>query len=258
MKRVFSLLLAFIMMLSLCACSGTQSTTQSEAEKKQANYSLYIKDSELFFTNLESDPWQLSTRLVDDESIEDEDLAVQGYTIAYYTTVSADGSLVFFPDKIANNDDGVNLYYRKTNAPESDSTKIDSDVTGYTLDTAASIVTYVKGTGEDRNLYQYSVKEDMKEKIASSVSEYYVSDDGSKILYVTTDGNLYVKLDGAEKEKVASEITKVVYHSEDYTTFYYIKDESLYKQSVGTDREKIDSEITKIIKAYETGEVYYL
>lgn len=142
MKRVFSLLLVFIMMLSLCACSGTQPSTQSESEKKQANYGLYIKDSELFFTSLESDSWQLSKRLVDDESIEDKDFAVQGYTIAYYTTVSADGSLVFFPDKISGKDDGCNLYYRKTNDAESDPTKIDSDVTEYTIDSSASIVTY--------------------------------------------------------------------------------------------------------------------
>lgn len=257
MKKAFSLLLALAMMVTLCACGG-QSPSTLEQKQKQASYGLYIKDSEFFFTDLKNEAWQITSRLVDDKDIKDEDLAVSGNVLAAYTKVSSDGSLIFFPDKFSSKDDGFNLYYRKTHDPESEATKIDSDVTVYSVTPSASMVTYVKGKGEDRNLYQYSIKDDTKEKIASSVSDYSVSEDGSKILYVNTDGNLYVKSNGEEKEKIASDITRIVYHSEDFTMVYYIKDEALYKQAVGSDREKIDSEISKIIQVYETGEVYYL
>ena len=245
-------------MLTLCACGGAKSSASSKEEQKQVNYGLYIKDSEFFFTDLKNEPWQISSRLVDDDDIEDEDLAFSGNKLSYYITVSSDHSIVFFPDKVSNDDEGINLYYRKTNNKESEATKIDSDVTIYKVNSSASIVTYAKGKGEDCNLYQYSIKEDTKEKIASSVTDYYVSEDGSKILYVNTDGALYLKSKGADKEKIASDITSVVYHSEDFAMVYYIKDEALYKQSVGADREKIDSEIGRIVKVYESGEVYYL
>lgn len=245
-------------MLTLCACGGAKSSASSEEGQKQVNYGLYIKDSEIFFTDLKNEPWQMSSRLVDDDKTKDEDLAFSGNKVAYYINVSSDNSIVFFPDKVSDDDQGINLYYRKTDNKESEATKIDSDVTIYDVNSSASIVTYVKGKGEDCNLYQYSIKEDMKEKIASSVKDYYVSENGSKILYVNTDGNLYVKSSGEDEEKIASDITSIVYHSEDFVTVYYIKDEALYKQSIGADREKIDSEISRIVKVYESGEVYYL
>lgn len=257
MKKAISLLLAIVMTLSLCACEGQSSSTSKQA-KKQSPYGLYIKDSELFFTDLKNEAWQISSRLVDDEDIDDEDLAIYGYGLAAYTKVSSNGSLVFFPDKINNKDDGFNLYYRKTDDSNSEATKIDSDVTVYSVNTSASIVTYIKGAGEDRNLYQYSIKDDEKEKIASSVNDHYVSEDGSKILYMNADGNLYFKSSGDEKEKIASDITGIVYHTEDFATVYYIKDEALYKHPIGADREKIDSDISKVIQVYESGEVYYL
>ena len=158
MKKNIALLLALTMMLTLCACGGAKSPASSEEGQKQVNYSLYIKDSEFFFTDLKNEPWQISSRLVDDDDIKDEDLAFSGNKLSYYITVSSDNSIVFFPDKVSNDDQGINLYYRKTDNKESEATKIDSDVTIYNVNSSASIVTYVKGKGEDCNLYQYSIK----------------------------------------------------------------------------------------------------
>ena len=256
MKKIISLLLVLATMLTLSACGSTTSTSPGE-EVKKANYGVYIKDSEVFFTDTKNDAWQISSRLVDDEDLKDEELAIYGSILGYYTNASSDGSIIFFPDKFNGSDDGVNLYYRKTDNTEAEAIKIDSDVTVYTVNASATMVTYTKGTGEDCNLYQYSIKDDDKEKIASAVKSYVVSKDGSKILYITTDGTLFAKVSGEDKVKIASDITSLVNHSGDFTTVYYIKDEALYKQPVSGDREKIDSDIYKIIQAYESGEVYY-
>lgn len=251
MKKVITLLLVLAMALSLCACGGGQSSPKSG----MASYGMYIKDSELFFTDLKKEPSQISSRLIDNEDIDDADLANSSAQLALYTQVSADGTLVVFPDKVA---DGINLYYRKTNDAESDATKIDSDVLLYAMNTAATTITYMKGTGEDCNLYQYSIKEQEKEKIASSVREYHVTEDGEKILYVTTEGMLYTVSAGQEKEKIASDITQLAWYSDDFSLVYYIKDEALYKQKLGEDREKIDSDISKVIQVFDSGEAYYL
>jgi len=257
MKKFTAFLLALVILLTLCACGDTQSEASSEPEKT-ANYGLYIKDSEFFFSDLKSEARQLSTRLIDDDDIKDEDLAFLGNGLSLYTYVSGDGSMIFFPDKYSSSDDGFNLYYRKTKDTEAEPTKVDSDVTIYTVNSDATLVTYVKGTGEDRNLYQYAIKDDNKEKIASEVADYYVSKDGTKILYTNAEGNLYTKSGNEDKEKIASDITRIVYHSEDFTTVYYIKDEALYKQVIGGDKEKIDSDIRKVLQTYESGELYYL
>ena len=257
MKKIIALLLAFVVMSTLCACGGAGSSASSGADRKQADYGLYIKDAEFFFTDLKNDAWQITARLADDEDAEDEEMAVYGSVLSYYTTVSSDGSLVFFPDKVSGSG-GVNLYYRKTDSAEGEAVKIDSDVTRYTVNSDATLVTYTKGTGEDCNLYQYSLKEDAKEKIVGSVKDYDVSEDGSRILCVTTDGTLYAKNAGEDRVKIAGDIMSLVSRSADYSTVYYIKDEALYRQPVGGDREKIDSDIYQIIRAYETGEIYYL
>lgn len=258
MRKVISLLLVLATVLTLSACGAATSSTASGGEEKRANYGLYIKDSEFFFTDLKNDARQVSSRLVDDDDLKEEELAIYGTVLGYYTSVSPDGSVIFFPDKFNGSDAGVNLYYRKTGSTEEDATKIDSDITTYTVNDSATTVTYTKGTGEDCNLYQYSLKEDSKEKIASAAKDGVVSDDGRKILYFTTDGTLYAKNSGEEKVKVASDITDLINWSADFTTVYYIKDDALYKQPVGGDREKIDSDIHGVIQAYESGEVYYL
>lgn len=258
MRKIISLLLVLATALTLSACDAATSSTSSGGEGKRANYGLYIKDSEFFFTDLKNDARQVSSRLVDDDDLKEEELAIYGTVLGCYTSVSPDGSVIFFPDKFNGSDAGVNLYYRKTGSTEEDATKIDSDITTYTVNDSATTVTYTKGTGEDCNLYQYSPKEESKEKIASAVQSCLVSDDGSKILYVTTDGTLYAKNSGEEKVKIASDITALINRSADFATVYYVKDESLYKQAVGGDREKIDSDISRIICSYESGEVYYL
>lgn len=153
----------------------------SGGSKAKNDFALYLKDSEIFFSNLkkDSEAWQLTSRLVDTEDVDDEDLADSAYTLGMYTCVSEDGKYIFFPDKIGD-DDGINLYYREIAKPESEAIKIDSDVRSYTVNTSATMVTYLKG--DEGNLYQYKLAEDSKDKIASEVKGFEVSDNGKKLV----------------------------------------------------------------------------
>lgn len=225
--------------------------------KGENNYALYLKDSEIFFSDLkkDSEAWQLTSRLVDTEDVDDEYLAVSGHTLGMYTCVSEDGKYIFFPDKIGD-DNEINLYYREIAKPEADAIKIDSDVRSYTVNTSATIVTYLKG--DEGNLYQYKLAEDSKDKVASEVEGFEVSDDGTKIGYINSEGSLYLKYADKDKEKIASEVTSLEYLTDDFKTVYYIKEGSLYKQVEGEDRVKIASDVYRVIKIYETGEIYYL
>jgi len=226
--------------------------------KAKNDFTLYLKDSEIFFSDMkkDSEAWQLTSRLVDSEDVDDDVLAYAASTLGSYICTSEDGKYIFFPDKIADDDDGFNLYYRELGNPEAEAVKIDSDIQSYTVNTSATIVTYLKG--EEGNLYQYKLAEDSKDKVASEVEGFEVSDDGTKIGYINSEGSLYLKYAGKDKEKIASEVTSLEYLTDDFKTVYYIKEGSLYKQVEGEDRVKIASEVYRVIKIYETGEIYYL
>lgn len=198
---------------------------------KTNDYALYIKDEEIFFTDLKkkNEPWQLTNRLLD-FNIDDMMKYGGNLLISRSTYISEDGKLIFFPEKYdeAGMDDGFHLYYKKVNKPDSEAVKIDSKIMTYSVNSSATTVTFFKDNGAKSgkaetigDLYQYSIKKDSKEKIAGDISA-------------------------------------LVYVSEDAKTVYYIKNDSLYKQVEGKDKVKIASDINYVIKIYDSGEIYYL
>lgn len=219
------------------------------------NFALYLKDGEVYFTNISKiEPWQVTTRLIDDDSIDNDDLADSAYTLGYYTHLSNDGKILFYVDKITEDSAGASLFYRYVNKPKQEPVKIDSDVASYSVSENGKLVTYLKG--EEGILYQHNLTD--KEKIDSEVSAFEVSDDGKKIGYLNKEGGMYLKYAGKDKEKLDSEVSRISYINEDFNTVYYIKEDSLYKKVEGKDKEKIASDISSVIKVYESGEIYYL
>lgn len=226
--------------------------------KAENNYALYLKDSEIFFTDLkkDSEAWQLTSRLVDTDEVNDEDLADAGYQLGLYTYMSEDGKYIFFPDKVGDDNDGFNLYYKEVAKPDMEAIKVDSDIRSYTVNASATLITYLKG--EEGNLYQYKIGEDSKDKIASEVRGFEVSDDGKKIGYINSENSIYLKYADKEKEKIASDVSTLEHVTEDFTTVYYIKDGALYKQIEGEDKVKVASDVYDVVKIYDSGEIYYL
>ena len=218
--------------------------------KAKNDFALYLKDSEAL---------QLTSGL-DDSGLGNTTLVNIPLGACIY--MSEDGKYIFFPNKIIDNywtigqEYRFDLYYREIGKPESEAIMIDSDVQSYTVNTSTSIVTYLKG--EEGSLYQYKLADDSKDKIASEVKEFNVSDDGTKIAYINSEGSFYRKSADNDKEKIASEVSSLEYLSNDLKTAYYIKEDSLYKQVEGEDSVKIASNVYDVIKIYETGEIYYL
>ena len=226
--------------------------------KAENNYALYLKDSEIFFTDLkkDSEAWQLTSRLVGTDEVDDKDLADAGYRLGLYTYMSEDGKYIFFPDKVGDKEDGFNLYYKEVAKPDMEAIKVDSDIRSYTVNTSATLITYLKG--EEGNLYQYKIGKDSKEKIASEVKGFEVSDDGKKIGYINSENSIYLKYADKEKGEIASDVSTLEHVTEDFSAVYYIKDGSLYKQVEGEDKVKITSDVYDVIKIYDSGEIYYL
>ena len=228
------------------------------AKKSTNNFVMYIKDAEMFVTDLNKggSAWQVSSQLALGGYSDSEDMASAGAQIKRYTQISEDGSLIFYPDKIDFDYRGFNLYYRRVNSSVEEAVKIDSDVRQYSINSSATVVTYIKG--DDGRLYQYSLSGDTKEKIASDVEGFMASEDGEKILYFKSEHSIYVKNADGETQKIASDVSDVEYVSADLTTVYYTRENALYKQVEGEDRVKIASDIYRIVALYESGEVYYI
>ena len=228
--------------------------------KSGNNFALYLKDNEIFLSDLKkgSEAWQLTSPFIDAKS--DSIPSLGGHPnfsemLGLYTYVSEDGKYIFFIDKISEDDKEIKLYYRETDNPKVEAIKIDSGIKSYTVNDASTLVTYLK---EEGGLYQYKIGKDSKDKIASEVKDFEVSDDGKKIVYINFEDSIYLKYVDKDKEKIAKGVSSLEYLSKDFTTVYYIKDGSLYKQVEGEDKVKISSDVYEVIKIYDSGEVYYL
>ena len=62
--------------------------------KAENNYALYLKDSEIFFTDLKkySEAWQLNSRLIDSDVVDNEELADASYRLSLAIYMSEDGN----------------------------------------------------------------------------------------------------------------------------------------------------------------------
>lgn len=220
------------------------------------DYAYYIKDKEVFYTGPAArEPIQITDKLMAQSDIGNASLAGMSGQLGIYTVKSDTGNLIFFPGKLDYYDDGINLYYRQLTSVGKEAQKIDSDIMAYSVNDAATLVTYIK---EDYSLYSYNLKKGEKEKISGDIDSYRVSDDGKRVYYLNDDEGLYMWTPEGGKEKIDSDVTRVCYNTDDFQTIYYLKEDSFYRRTVGGDKEKIASNVSHVIRVYESGAAYYI
>ena len=238
---------------------------------KSSPFSLYLKDDEIFFSDLKEDSasWQLTNDFFDELKTEegadwydyDSEWSAVFSVFASQMKKSKDGSLLFYADRVEFADDNTSflsysLYYRNITKDDFEPIKIDSDVRDYVINESSTIITYFKG--EEGSLYQYAIEDDMKEKIDDNIGEYYVSSNGEKIYYITLDGDIYIKEMGKDKEKIAGEAENLTCCSNSFETVFYTKNDALYRKTEGEDKEKIASDIDgTVLVPYAKDAVYY-
>lgn len=236
-------LAAVILIISLIAGSGSSAP----------EYALYIKDKELVYSGLSGDPFQVTGGLFDTD-IDNEEIFEGGSFFVEYCQLKADGKILFYPDRINQDDDGGTIYYRYVDKPKKEPVKIDSEISIYSVNDAGDTMYYIKGDSD--NLYRYDVKKGEKEKITEDVYSYRISDDFDTLYYLTFDDDLYM-YNGNEPEKIDSEIENY-YTSESFETVIYIKEDALYMKKTGAEKVKVASDVDSILAYYdETGEIYY-
>lgn len=109
----------------------------------------------------------------------------------------------------------------------------------------------------DGGIYEYDLKSEDKNKLASDISTWYISKDLKTIVYLTKDSDAYFLPIGKEKEKIDSDVSSICKISDDKRTVYYLRDDVLYKKSIGSDKTKISSDVYNVTNIYDSGEMYY-
>ena len=227
----------------------------NKAATPENNYALYIKDGELYYNALEGDESiELTSKLLD-FSYDNEDIYDNAYNYARFAYMSEDGKYLFFPDRIAYDAYGIDLYYKEVDDLEEKAVKVDSAVVSYSVNASGTLVTYLKG--EARTLYQYDMETDDRIKIASKVEAFMTTPDGRTVGYMNNENDIYVYTDG-DKAKVASGVSSLEYVDPNLTYGYYLKEDTLYKQELGSEPVKIAENVAEVVRAYASGEVCYV
>lgn len=233
------------------------SAISGEKKMPKNNYALYVKDQEIYFSDLKKshEPLEVTSKLFD-SNIDNESIVGEAYDLLHEVVLSDDGKYLFFPDKINDDENGFNLYFRDVTKPKKDAIKIASDVRGYIVNDSATLVTYMN---TDSDLYQYNIKKDDKEKIAGNVSELRISEDAKTVIYINDDSNLYLKKTGKDKEKLTGDVSNIEAASKNLDVIYYTKDETLYRQEGTKDKVKVASDVS-YVEAYEedTDTIYFV
>ena len=218
-----------------------------EEAKTPKNYSVYIKDNDLFYfgEGLEK-PEQYGENVYKDPDDHDQ--------IFYFntSTFNDSDSRFFFAQNIDTEDDTYTLYYREVKKEDAPAVKIAEDVKAYLVLKKDAGVLYVNGDG---SIYLHDFTE--RTKIVSEVEDYRFSSDQQRIAYLTEDSALYVQPIGEDKIKIDSDVDDLSYASKDLQTMIYLKEGTLYRKEGETDRQKIDTDVDEVIKVYDSGEVYY-
>ena len=232
LKKGISLVIIATVIIAILGVGALQ------LKKAPSSDLLYVKENNLWLSDIKS----LKTYGFEGKVMESTDpsmlyrLSEQRESVRY----SFDKKYIFYP-KFNEDSYSYSLYCRPVNQKDAEAIKIDSDVTEYML-THDNKVVYKKGA-ED-NLYIHDLKD--KEKLATEIAGFRVSEDSNKIFWMTSDErNIYIQDTNLkmDKVKVDSNVNHMVGYSETLDKLVYMKEDDLYFVKGTDDKVKIASDV---------------
>lgn len=177
-------------------------------------------------------------------------------TMSMYIAQSSDGKRLFYPDRIGfDSSFGSGLPLYYRNVSNMKKDPVRLD-TDVRIYAINPAGSKVIYMKSDGGLYIHDLEE--KEKIANNVYGFVVSEDLKTVIYQNNENALYLWRSGEEVEKLAADIQSLEYITKDLTTVYYKKDATLYKQVIGQEeRIKIAENVEDVMKIYDSGKLYY-
>ena len=194
--------------------------------EKAPNFALYMKDEEVYFTNLNGK----AGKLVTDEEMENY-------------RITMDGKKLFYIDGEGD------LYYSKTSNFKKP-VELDSKVSQFWVSENGKTVVYKTSSGA---LYTHNLKKE--EKIAKYAGDVAVSPDG-KIIYFMNDDGDYVCWKNGKEEEIDDRID-IEYISEDFKTIIYSDGKDIFLKKIGKEAKEIASDIAGTTGITADGTFYF-
>ncbi len=203
----------------------------NQAENKY-NTAVYIKGDSMYTLSLsEKDAEPRAMQVLSDDAYDITHLNYLMDILELSTTLSKDGSKLFYCDSINSADEA--LYYLDLEDENAAPVRISGgNVWSFSVNESATIVTFLR---DGDNLYQYDMQSGKTEKIASEVpGTFKASRDGSKIAYNTKSG-LYLRSELGQVEKLSNSGYRSRGSSDDMlSTIYYMdEDNTLFCNKTG-------------------------
>lgn len=232
--------------------SGLFGSEEGDNSANYENYSVYIKDNELWCVDHEGgEPWQLTDSLLDSG---ESDVYFQNYLWMLNQSVQIrdGGTCIFYPDDMDDDFEAFTLCTRSLEDPDQDPIEIDSDVNSYYVDPKGKMVVYMAGY----DLYILELSKDDQTRIAAEVGGFVASEDCSRVVYMEED-DLFIWDSRNGETKISGNVTGVHGMSQDFGRVYYTKDDVLLCWS-DEDSIKVADHVQNVLAVSEDGLVYYV
>lgn len=201
---------------------------------RRPNYSLYVKNGALYYTDFRGNDFLVTSNLTDtDSSLPDVD-----YDLRYCAILSDNGSYLFFPENMTISGEDVqtfDLCYQNVNKKGRETVRVATNVIEYHISSDAMTVTYLTPEG----LYQYELKPAQSNLLCSNVYHFQVSDNSSRLVYLTGSNELYAQAAGYAKVKIDNMVDEVLFVDDAFKTVIYRQENSLHKWVSGKGETEI-------------------
>ena len=219
---------------------------------KRPNYGLYVKNGALYYTNLGSNTFRVTSNL----TATDSSLPNVDYDLRYCATLSDNGKYLFFPENMTISGEDVqtfDLCYQNVSKKERETVRVAENVTEYHISSDAMTVTYLTDSG----LYQYQLKPATSNLLCKNVYDFEAADNGNSLVYLTATGELYAQNPGSSKIKIDNHVDEILHVADDFRSVIYRQENSIHKWTTGKGETEICADAISWF-VYPSGKALFL
>lgn len=218
---------------------------------KRPNYGLYIKSGALYYSDLGSGTFRVTSNLTTtDGSLPDVD-----YDLRYCATLSDNGKYLFFPENMTISGEDVqtfDLCYQNISKKERETVRVSQNVTRYHISSDAMTVTYLTTDG----LYQYELKPATSNLLCKNVYDFQADDNG-QLVYLTADRELFAHDPGSARIKIDNHVDEILHVAADFRSVIYRQENSIHKWTNGKGESEICDDAIRWF-VYPSGKALFL
>lgn len=217
------------------------------------NQMLFLKEGEVYYTDSTiPSPIKLTTQFTDEWTSYYQGLLDHVGDISSLFVSSANGKILFYPDKLTD-EFSYTLYYRDVSNPDQKPIRVDMNVCRYSVNKSSSKVIYLN---TDAELFEYDIQSASKTKIDDNVLYYACGiEDESKLIFISQDWKAY-SYDG--QSNLITDNTAWHFHTtEKNLILYYIENNTLIMYTLEDGKKTIADNVSALLETTEAGGVYF-